>query len=353
MYSNHVFRKIYMTIKNHIVALLCCFSLSLSANQPAHFSSPTYADPFYTGSCDPEIVFNPSTKEYLIFYTGRRPSLGVAAACGTPIGVAASKNMIDWEFRGFCKFDGKGGTKDSEQTYWAPGIIIVKDTAHMFVTYKEDATPPWGTGGVIAHYKTPINDIINGWKRVDVTIGEVKCLDACVIKLPNGKFRMYYVGGINNAEQKGKRTIRYAESENLYTWKVIGNVGGDVNNKEITGFGYQEGVFVFQLASTFYMTTDPHKGLCTYSSADGITWKYHGQIMTTNSSKRNLDWSQARHASVIFVNKKAYIAYHVEPFRPEDANGAELEKHQRYAFIQLAGLKFNKDGSFNSIEHIK
>lgn len=92
------------------------------------------------------------------------------------------------------------------------------------------------------------------------------------------------------------------------------------------------------------MLTDPHVGLANYSSEDGITWKYHGQIMTAGTSDRTLDWSQGRHPSV-FVNKKneAFIFYHVEPFR-EGKEANLLEKHQRYTFLQMAEIKCSKDG---------
>lgn len=64
----------------------------------------------------------------MIFYTDRRPVKGVAATVGNPIGVCVSDNFTDWRFLGYCKFDGVGGKPDSEQTRWAPGIIIDGDT---------------------------------------------------------------------------------------------------------------------------------------------------------------------------------------------------------------------------------
>lgn len=335
--------KIDINMKEYIIACLFLFSCGVNAQQ-TDFPAPIYANPNYCGSCDPEIVWNPCTEEWIFFYTGRRPALGVAATCGNPIGVATSKDFIHWAFEGYCMFDGEGGKPDSEHTFWAPGVIIDGNEAHMFVTYKEDATPPWGIGGCIAHYKAPIANMLSGWKRVNVTISEDNCLDASVIKLKNGKFRMYYVGGINNPETKGRKTIRYAESDSLYNWQVKGNVLGEVNDNAVHGLGYQEGVYVFQLKGRFYMLTDPHKGLATYSSDDGVIWKYHGQIMQTGTSSRTLDWSQARHPSVIVKDNKAYMVYHVEPFRSEKAKGAGLEKHQRYAFIQMTELECTENG---------
>lgn len=335
--------------KLYCLTVLLIVSMYVKSAVPDCIPAPIYADPYYCGSCDPEIVWNESKKEWMIFYTSRRPSVGIGATCGNPIGVCTSDDLTTWKFKGYCKFDGKGGKPDSEQTHWAPGIIINGNKAHMFVTYKEDATPPWGTGGCIVHYEAPIDDMLNGWKRVSVSINEDNCLDASIIRLPNGKFRMYYVGGINNPETKGRKTIRYAESSNLYDWESMGDVKGDVNNKKVHGIGYQEAVYVFIYNERFYMLADPHKGLSTYSSDDGVTWQYHGQIMKSGTSSRTLDWSQARHPSVIVEKDKPYIFYHVEPFRPDKASAPKLEKHQRYAFIQMAELNCSKKG----IERVK
>lgn len=332
-----------------ITSLLLLLSSMVEAQQTEFISAPIFADPHYCGSCDPEVVWNPATREWMFFYTGRRPAQGVAATCGNPIGVATSKDFRNWAFKGYCLFDGKGGKPDNENTLWAPGIIIDNNHAHMFVTYREGATPPWGERGGIVHYKAPVADMLSGWKRVDVTLDDSSCLDASVIKLESGKFRMYYVGSANNPQTKGRKTIRFAESDDLNTWQVKGDVLGDVNDNKVHDLGYQEGVYVFQFKGRFYMLTDPHKGLATYSSDDGITWKYHGQIMQAGTSSRTLDWSQARHPSVIVKDNKAYIVYHVEPFRPEKVQAPKLEKHQRYAFIQMAELKCDENG----IERLK
>lgn len=320
-----------------------CLATSCSVKNGGEIPAPIFADSHYCGSCDPEIVWNPETREWIIFYTGRRPALGMASACGTPIGVCTSKDMRHWKFQGYCTFDGEGGMPDSEHTYWAPGCIVKDSVMHMFVTYKEDATPPWGTGGCIVHYTAPLSDVVNGWKRVDVVIDEDRCLDASVIQLPSGLYRMYYVGGTEYMKNN-KKMIRYAESRDLYSWKMKGEVLGDVNNFELHAFPYQEAVYVFLYKKRFYMLTDPHVGLANYSSEDGITWKYHGLILKAGTSERTLDWSQGRHPSV-YVNKEneAFIFYHVEPYRDgKEAN--LLEKHQRYAFLQMARIICSEKG---------
>lgn len=325
-----------------VIILGLFLSLSVFAGFSIH--APIYADPVYCGSCDPEIVFNHKHNKWMIFYTSRRPVKGIAATVGNPIGVCVSDNFTDWSFLGYCKFDGVGGKPDSEQTRWAPGIIIDGDTAHMFVTFKEDARPPWGTGGSIVHYVAPVDDMLNGWKKAEISIDEEDCLDASIVKLDNGKFRMYYVGGVNNPETGGRKTIRYAESEDLYSWKSKGNVLGDVNDISVHKIRYQEAVYVFVYDGVYYMLTDPHKGLATYASSDGITWMYHGQIMQTGTSTRILDRTQARHPSVIVYKDIPYIFYHVEPFRPDKAKGSNLEIHQRYSFLQMSELECDSCG---------
>ena len=318
-------------------------SVVVTAKTP--IPAPIYADPYYTGSCDPEVVWNPLTKDWWIFYTGRRPALGIAATCGNPIGVARSKDLLNWKFEGYCKFDGVGGKPDSDQTFWAPGIVVAGDEIHMFVTYKPDATPPWGTGGSIAHYKTTLDDMVDGWTKVDIAIDEDNCLDACVLKIANGRYRMYYVGGLTGT----KKNIKYAESSDLNHWEIMGEVRGDVNNTAANRnnrthkYGYQEAVYVFVWKGKYFMITDPHDGLCTYVSEDGVDWRYMGQIMGNGTSARTLDWSEARHPSVAVKNTRAFIIYHVEPFRPEGVAAPELEPYQRYAFIQMDQLGFKND----------
>ena len=138
--------------------------------------------------------------------------------------------------------------------------------------------------------------------------------------------------------------IRYAESCDLYSWKMKGEVLGDVNNFELHALPYQEAVYVFMHNKRFYMLTDPHVGLANYSSEDGITWKYHGQILKAGTSERTLDWSQGRHPSVYVKNEnEAFIFYHVEPYR-EGKEANLLEKHQRYTFLQMARIVCSEKG---------
>ena len=123
-------------MKKNAILLACSLFVIFAASagnlkSKPSVPAPIYMDNNYHGPADPEVVWNPVTKEYMIFYTGRRPFLDQSSYVGTPVGVAVSKDMIHWKHAGYCSFDGVGGEPDSEITYWAPGVIIEGDTAHM------------------------------------------------------------------------------------------------------------------------------------------------------------------------------------------------------------------------------
>ena len=306
-----------------------------------NIKSPIYTDDNYFGPADPEIVWNPNNKEWLIFYTGRRPLLDQSSYVGTPIGIASSTDFINWNFKGYCSFDGEKGYKDSEKTFWAPGVIIEGDSAHMYVTKKDDSTPVWGGPSKIVHYVTHINDIVNGWKYKNEITQSPASIDATVIKDNNGIWRMWYRDQSPNSEVC---QIFSAESKDLYNWELLGVTKGDVNEISTTSHHYQEGVFVFEWKGYYWMITDPHKGLAVYKSKDAKDWEYQGIILDQPGS-RILDNTRARHSSVIVNNDRAFIVYHVQPFLKQNINTHESgdEVYQKISFIQMTEL-FYKDG---------
>ncbi|MEM9479066.1 MAG: family 43 glycosylhydrolase, partial [Verrucomicrobiota bacterium] len=290
---------------------------------------PLFADPNYHGSCDPEIVWNREAKEWLIYYTARRATRESATYVGTPLGVIASKDLIKWEFRGYCSFDGVKGKPDMPDTHWAPGIIAIGDKLHMFATYKDNAVPPWGGKGVIRHYVTDVNDPIDGWKQVkSPDFNQPDPIDVSLLKIGD-EFRAYYRVGNNGG-------IQWATSKDLLTWENQGKCPGDVNVK---GIGYQEAPYVFAFGDWYWMLTDPHKGLSVFRSKDAITWKNMGLILA-DPGKGAQDATLARHPSVAVRDGRAFIFYHVEPNRPYPTPPAEKRKvEQKISFLQLAELK--------------
>jgi hypothetical protein len=308
--------------------------------------APIFTDPNYHGSCDPEIIWNENDKQWYIYYTARRPMLE-NTWLQTPIGVAVSKDMVNWEFKGYCKFDGVGGEKDASSTFWAPAIISANDTLHMFVTWKPDTIPTlgaWGGQGWIVHYKTPLTNPVDGWKKVGALHGDnLNTIDATVYQNQN-LFHVWFKG-----KEKGatKNELYHLTSSDFSTWEAAGFSKSDVFNAEATGSNFEEAPYIFQWKGRFWLITDPHNGFFVYSSTDTENWKFQGTILKEGGT-RNLDNSMARHCSVAVKDGRAFIFYHVEPWRRYDLEKKKGDERvrifdqplkNRESVLQMAELK--------------
>jgi uncharacterized sulfatase len=294
-----------------------------------HAPKPLFIDPHYHGSCDPEVVWNEESGEAWIYYTSRRSTRGRASYVGTPIGVASSKNLVDWEFRGYAAFDGVPGKKDMPVTFWAPGVIRRGDVWHMFVTYKDNARPPWGGNGTIRHYTAPVSDPLNGWKPAGVPdFPQPDPIDVTLIEV-DGKVRAYYRVGNGGG-------IQWSETEDLKSWIHHGKCPGDINR---SGIGYQEAPYVFRFGGAFWMLTDPHKGLSVYRSDDAVTWKAHTTILKQPGTGLQ-DGTFGRHPSVLVKDDRAFLFYHVEPNRPYPSPPPEKRSvEMKKSVLQVAELR--------------
>ena len=319
-------RTIY-TIFIFILFLSCNFNKEQLQGVPA----PLFIDPNYRGSCDPEIVWNEHDQLWYIYYTARRPMLD-NTWLQTPIGVAVSEDIVNWEFKGYCKFDGVGGEKDASSTYWAPAIIAENDTLHMFVTWKPDTIPTigaWGGQGWIVHYKTPLTNPVNGWLKVGALHSDnLNAIDATVYKNRN-QFHVWFKGKELTAKKNG---LYHLATTDFNSWLELGFSKSDVFNAEATGSNFEEAPYIFQWKDKYWLITDPHDGFFVYSSKDAENWKFQGTILKEGGT-RNLDTSMARHCSVAVKNDLAFIVYHVEPCRRYDLEKLKGEGKQRI-FVQ-------------------
>jgi len=296
--------------------------------------APLYADPVYNGTRDPEIIYNPYAKEYWIYYTASRPFTNNGNFVGTPIGIAASGDLMNWRFIGYCSFNGVAGKPDAPHTNWAPGVFIENDTANMFVTFKDDTIPPWGGPSRLDHYKAPVSDMQRGWKYFNTVTDHPQAIDATVLKI-NDMYHMWYRDCIT--EPCG---IYHARSRDMKSWDFTGKTGGDVNNLDIHKIWYQEGPYVFYWKGKYRMITDPGDGIATYHSDDAINWKYDGKILTKNTGNRKFDATNGKHASVAIINDRAFIFYHVEPY----ADSKETFPGQKFiCYLQMAELKIENN----------
>lgn len=311
--------------------------------------APIFVDPNYHGSCDPEIVWNESLQKYYIYYTSRRSQIQDNFV-RTPLGVISSKDMISWDFEGYCSFDGIGGKKDADATFWAPAIISYQDTLHMFVTWKPDTTTEkgdWGGPPVIVHYKAPESNPIMGWQKVGIIHSEtLTTIDATVYQ-KEGAFHVWFKGRELKAN---KNELYHKVTRDFKTWTDEGFSKSDVFNESVTGYSFEEAPYIFKWKGLDWLITDTHDGLLVYNSINSDHWHYQGKVLK-ESGTRAMDSSRARHCSVMVKDGRAFIFYHVEPWRlyKEDyPKGKYISVNKqpiknRLSVLQMAELEY-EDG---------
>lgn len=339
-------------LRNTVLFLIIVtvFPLKISAQRNGEnlkVPAPLFVDPNYHGSCDPEIVWNEHDQLWYIYYTTRRPMLE-NTWLRTPIGVATSKDLANWEFKGYCKFDGVGGKKDANSTFWAPAIISDNDSLNMFVTWKPDTIPTkgaWGGQGWIVHYKTPLDNPVDGWKKAGVLNGDNQnAIDATVYENEN-LVHVWFKGKEKGAE---KNELFHLTTVDFIHWENRGFSKSDVFNKTATGYNFEEAPYVFRWKNKYWLITDPHDGFIVYNSTNAKDWKFQGTILKKGGD-RKLDNSMARHCSVAVKDGRAFIFYHVEPWRRYDLEKLQVEKRQRIfdqplqnreSVLQMAEIEF-------------
>lgn len=287
---------------------------------------PLYRDPVYDGAADPVVIWNKAEKKWFMFYTNRRANAkgldGVTWVHGTRIGIAESRNGVDWKYRDTCDIQ----YRFPYYTHWAPEVIENKGIYHMYLTYVPGVFADWRHPRDIIHLTS--TNLIN-WKfESKLNLASERCIDACVFKMPTGSWRMYY-----NNELAGK-SIYYADSEDLYHWKdsgkrVIGDKGG-------------EGPKVFFWKDNYWMIVDNWKGLGVYASKDLTEWKRQPENILQLPGKGIDDQVMGGHADVVVNNGRAFIYYFTHPGRTPANKGID-NYETRHSSLQLAELEY-KDG---------
>ena len=285
---------------------------------------PLFRDPIFDGAADPTVIFNPKTKKWLMFYTNRRASdstaKGVTWVHGTKIGIAESKDGAHWKYRGTANIDYQKG----DDTYWAPEIVADKGMYHMFLTYVPGIFTDWNHPRNILHLTS--KNLYDWHYESTLNLNSDKVIDACVIKLPNGSWRLWY----NN--EKDHKSIYYADSQDLYSWKDQGKA---VNERG-------EGPKVFYWQKRYWMIIDLWRGQAVYQSDDLLTWKKQEDNLLQQPGKGKDDGVIGGHADVIVNQNRAYLFYFTHPGRtPENAGKDGFE--QKRSSIQVVELQY-EDG---------
>ena len=300
--------------------LLVCGAAALKAQDAI------YVDPIYNGSTDPMVCYNPVTDSYYMYYTSRRSNVpglgGIESVHGSPIGIAESVDGgTTWKYIGDCNIDYH---PDPNPTYWAPEVICVDGTFHMYLTYVPGIFDTWEYPRDIVHLTS--KDGRNWTTQSVLDLAVRKVIDACIFQLPDGTWRLWY-----NNEPDGK-TIFYADSKDLYHWTDKGKVTSIVTNGE--------GPNVIFWKGKYYMIVDEWKGLSVFSSDDATNWvKQEGDYLVSGLNGQR----RGNHADIDVVDGHAYMFYFGNIPPKEDPRTGSFTRRRGYA-VYVVELQMDENG---------
>jgi len=301
------------------------------ANDPAEFVAPKplYRDPVYDGAADPVVIWNPHQKRWWMFYTNRRANMpnlsGVTWVHGTHIGIAESADGgVTWKHVGTAEIELPGEIGGDEPTHWAPEVFTAPDgTHHMLLTVVPGIFEDWGHPRSIVHLTS--TDLRVWQHPVTIPLASDRVIDACVLQLPDGLWRMWY----NN--ERDKKSIYYADSTDLKTWADRGKARG---TSERGG----EGPKVFHWKDHYWMAVDIWDGIRIYRSDDALAWQRQEAHLVQRPGEGADDGVKGGHPDVVVNGDRAYLFYFTHPGRRGDA-AREDAYEQRRSSIQVVELK--------------
>ncbi|MBN2261520.1 MAG: hypothetical protein JW735_01315 [Prolixibacteraceae bacterium] len=311
-----------------LIILTVLSACTVKSSQTNTANKPLYRDPVYDGAADPLVIWNNEEEKWFMYYTNRRAnienSVGVDWVHGTRIGIAQSDDGgATWQYRDTCNINYR---PDTAYTHWAPEVIEHNGLYHMYLTYVPGIFTDWRHPRHIIHLSSK-----NGidWDfESQLNLASEKVIDACVVQMPDGNWRMWY-----NNEAEGK-TMYYADSPDLYNWTDKGWADGKFRG---------EGAKVFKWQNTWWMLIDEWKGLAVYQSDDLEIWnRQPGNILQEPGTGED-DMVIGGHPDVVVQGKRAFVFYFTHPGRrPEIPDSPAYEK--RRSSIQLTEL-FYEEGN--------
>jgi MOSC domain-containing protein YiiM len=287
--------------------------------------APLFRDPIYDGAADPTVIWDRGAQLWRMFYTNRRalaPGPGVGWVHGTDIGMAISKDGGRiWRYAG--KLHGLDH-EPGRNTLWAPEVIWHDGLYHMYLSYVPGVPTDWSGPRRIVHKTSP--DLIHWRHKSVLTLSSDRVIDACVSRLPDGRWRMWY------KDETHQSHTWAADSDNLYDWRVTGPVITDCAH---------EGPNVFAWRGAYWMIIDHWRGQGVYRSNDLEHWERQADILNTPGTRRD-DGQIARHADVVVNGERAFVIYFTHPQRAtgEDyAFDAVQPLSAKRSSIQIAELE--------------
>ena len=292
---------------------------------PVAAAVPLFRDPVHDGAADPVVIWNRAKKVWWMFYTNRRADIadtnGVRWVHGTHIGIAESADGgAHWKYVSEADIP----LDKPDYTLWAPEVIDVDGTYHMFLTVVPGTFSDWNADRYIEHLTS--KDLLHWTFSDKLSLESDRTIDACVFKLPNGSFRLWYKN-----ERIGSK-IQFSDSPDLVHWTAKGTA--------VTTRG--EGPVVFQWRGSYWLINDSWAGLGVFKSADLTTWTRQPENLLREPGTQPTDRQMGNHPDVVVDGSgKAWLFYFTQQ-KGEDAKPDD-PTWQRRSFLHVTELH-EKDG---------
>jgi hypothetical protein len=286
---------------------------------------PLFRDPVHDGAADPVVVWNRARKTWWMLYTNRRADLaegnGVTWVHGTHIGIAESADGgAHWKYVSEADIP----LPAPDYTLWAPEVIDVDGTYHMFLTVVPGTFTDWQHPRHILHLTS--KDLLH-WKPLEnANLESERTIDACIFKLPDGDWRLWYKNEADSSK------VYFSDSPDLVHWTPKG----------IATTNHGEGPVVFQWHGAYWLINDPHTGLAVFRSDDLTTWKQQPDNLLRVPGTQPTDRAVGNHPDVVVDSTgRAWLFYFTQQGGP-DAEG-RAPGWARHTFLHVTELH-EKDG---------
>jgi hypothetical protein len=175
----------------------------------------------------------------------------------------SSDGGATWTYKGTADISYGKDRHPNDYTYWAPEVIWANGAYHMFLSYVPGIFNDWNHPREIVHLTS--TDGVK-WQTIGpVDLKSDRVIDACVMQVPGGGWRMWY------KDERGKRTLSYADSADLMKWEAKGNAVTNYNG---------EGPKVFHWKRRYWLIADCWaNGQRVWSSEDCLNWKMQDKTL--------------------------------------------------------------------------
>jgi len=294
-------------------------------------AKPLYRDPLFDGAADPVVIYSGSHGRWYMFYTNRRAkaegTTGVEWVHGTHIGMAESLDSgATWRYAGEADIELPPEFGGASTTLWAPDVV--RDGLglyHMFLTVVPGVFRDWNHPRRIVHLSS--KDLRHWHDARALPLATERAIDASVVKLPSGGWRLYYNNETDN------KAIWFADSPDLESWTDRGQLIHDQAG---------EGPKAFAWRGKSWLIIDVWSGLAVYRSEDGESWtRQEGKLLEAPGRGAD-DQAAGQHADVVVVGDRAWLFYFTHPGRKANAKQAD-DYSTRRSSIQVVELQ-ERDG---------